>query len=89
MKHAWLLAIGLLLAGCATIPPGQRSALAEWKPSPNHGLRKPSIIVLHYTVEDTLEGSRRILSDAGREHPVSSHYLIDRDGRILQLVPDH
>lgn len=38
---------GLLLAGCASIPAGQRSALAEWKPSPNHGVRRPSIIVLH------------------------------------------
>ena len=80
---------GLLLAGCAGIPAGQRSTLAEWKPSPNHGVRQPGIIVLHYTVEDTLEGSRDILSDAERKHPVSSHYLLDRDGRLLQLVPDH
>lgn len=80
---------GLLLAGCASMPAGQRSALAEWKPSPNHALRKPSIIVLHYTVEDTLDGSHDILSDPKRKHPVSSHYLLDRDGRLLQLVPDH
>ena len=80
---------GLLLAGCAGIPAGQRSTLAEWKPSPNHGVRQPGIIVLHYTVEDTLEGSREILSDAARQHRVSSHYLLDRDGRLLQLVPDH
>ncbi|WP_165688550.1 N-acetylmuramoyl-L-alanine amidase [Solilutibacter tolerans] len=80
---------GVLLAGCASMPAGQRSALAEWKPSPNHALRKPSIIVLHYTVEDTLDGSHDILSDPKRKHPVSSHYLLDRDGRLLQLVPDH
>lgn len=79
----------LLLAACTTIPPGQRSPIAQWSPSPNHDLRKAVIVVLHYTVEDTLEGSRRILSDANRAHPVSSHYLVDRDGRILQLVPDH
>ena len=84
-----LALVAWMLAACASIPQGQRSALAEWRPSPNHGLRKPSVIVLHYTVEDTLEGSRDILSDAERKHPVSSHYLLDRDGRLLQLVPDH
>ena len=80
---------GVMLTGCASIPAGQRSALAEWKPSPNHGVRNPTVIVLHYTVEDTLEGSRDILSDAERKHPVSAHYLLGRDGRLLQLVPDH
>ena len=84
-----MLACVLALAGCSTMPPGQLSPLAQYRASPNHDLRKPSIIVLHYTVEDTLEGSRRILSDARRRHPVSAHYLLDRDGRILQLVPDH
>ncbi len=83
------LAAAMFLAACTTIPPNQRSPLAEWRPSPNHDLRKAVIVVLHYTVEDTLEGSRKILSDDTRKHPVSSHYLIDRDGRILQLVPDH
>ena len=83
------MAAALLLVACATMPPGQRSTLAEWRPSPNHDVRKPVIIVLHYTVEDTLEGSRKILSDDTRKHPVSSHYLVDRDGHILQLVPDH
>lgn len=78
-----------ILSACASLPEGQRSPLAEWKPSPNHGVRKPSLIVLHYTVEDTLDGSREILSDPARKHPVSSHYLLDRDGRLLQLVPDH
>lgn len=90
VKPVIAIAIGaLFLAGCNTMPAGQRSPLAEWKPSPNHAVRKPSVIVLHYTVEDTLEGSRDILSDAGRRHPVSSHYLLGRDGRLLQLVPDH
>ncbi len=86
------LALALLLfalAACHSVPKDQLSPLATYRPSPNHELRRPQLIVLHYTVEDTLEGSRRILSDPGRRHPVSSHYLLDRDGRILQLVPDH
>lgn len=83
------IACALSLAACASVPRDQLSPLASYRASPNQSLRKPSIIVLHYTVEDTLEGSREILSDPKRKHPVSSHYLIDRDGRILQLVPDH
>lgn len=89
MRTITILAWLVLLAACHTLPPGQLSALADYRPSPNHSVRKPSIIVLHYTVEETLEGSRKILSDDKRKHPVSSHYLLDRDGRILQLVPDH
>ena len=90
MSRLCVLALaGVMLTGCVSIPAGQRSALAEYKPSPNHALRKPTVIVLHYTVEDTLEGSRDILSDAERKHPVSAHYLLGRDGRLLQLVPDH
>ena len=90
MPRLCVLAVaGVMLTGCVSIPAGQRSALAEYKPSPNHALRKPTVIVLHYTVEETLEGSRDILSDPNRQHPVSSHYLLDRDGRLLQLVPDH
>ena len=90
MPRLCVLAVaGVMLTGCVSIPAGQRSALAEYKPSPNHALRKPTVIVLHYTVEDTLEGSRDILSDPDRKHPVSSHYLLGRDGRLLQLVPDH
>lgn len=89
LRALLLIAMVSMLAACASVPKGQLSPLASYRASPNQSLRKPSIIVLHYTVEDTLEGSRKILSDARRKHPVSSHYLIDRDGRILQLVPDH
>lgn len=83
---ALLIAIA---TGCATVPPGQRSALAHYRPSPNHDIRKPQVVVLHYTVIETLARSRQALSDADREHAVSAHYLIGRDGRIEQLVPDH
>lgn len=81
----------VLLAGCTTtaVPEGQLSPLARYVPSPNQSWRRPQLIVLHYTAIDTLEESRRTLSDPDSPKPVSSHYLIDRDGTILQLVPDH
>lgn len=60
---------------------------------------KPSMIVLHWTASTSLTGtfnafnksllpsSRRALANASRLN-VSSHYLVDRDGTIYQLLPD-
>ncbi len=74
--------------------------VAEVAPSPNHGKRighgAPDAIVLHYT------GLRREDEAAWRRDPggeavrwlcdpqscVSSHYVVNEDGRILQLVPE-
>jgi N-acetyl-anhydromuramyl-L-alanine amidase AmpD len=60
---------------------------------------EPKIIVLHYTAGGTLESnfryfdkteieeSRTVISGQSNLN-VSSHYLIDRDGRIYQLMDD-
>ncbi|OJT98460.1 MAG: N-acetylmuramoyl-L-alanine amidase [Rhizobium sp. 63-7] len=63
---------------------------AEVKPSPNHGERAdgctPSMIILHYT---GMESAERALDWLCRdESQVSSHYFVDEDGRVLQLVPE-
>ncbi|MEM8629634.1 MAG: N-acetylmuramoyl-L-alanine amidase [Pseudomonadota bacterium] len=59
-------------------------------PSPNFGDRRdgrvPDLIVLHYTAMASAEAALERLSDPAFE--VSSHYLIGRDGRIWQLVPE-
>jgi N-acetylmuramoyl-L-alanine amidase len=62
---------------------------------------QPRMIVVHYTAIATLEESYRFfapitldpvlrqdISGGGRVNP-SPHYLIDRDGAILQLAPDN
>jgi N-acetyl-anhydromuramyl-L-alanine amidase AmpD len=67
----------------------------------SHRLTEPEMIVVHYTAFPTLEESfrffapnlldpvfRRDISSGGQVN-VSSHYLIDRDGTILQLAPDN
>lgn len=60
-------------------------------PSPNFNDRSAeiSMIVLHYTALPTCEDALAILSSpinpAGR---VSSHYLIDRDGTVYQMVDE-
>lgn len=60
----------------------------------------PRIIVLHWTAEPSFEKSfarlkpQRLLSDrrdisAASALNVSAHYMIDRDGTIYRLMPDH
>lgn len=68
-----------------------RTALAhEWLPSPNVGPRrggkKPDILLLHYTGMATAEAALQRLCDPASQ--VSCHYLIDEDGRIVQMVED-
>ena len=58
-------------------------------PSPNFGDRRGQsvqLIVLHYTAMASAEAALERLCDPGPE--VSAHYLIGKDGRIWQLVPD-
>jgi N-acetyl-anhydromuramyl-L-alanine amidase AmpD len=59
----------------------------------------PKIIVLHYTAGGTLNGNfsyfnKTTIEDERRYNKnqsllnVSAHYLVDRDGKIYQLLPD-
>lgn len=59
-------------------------------PSPNYNERPKNTlidtVVIHYTDTMTVEHALDILTDPKAE--VSSHYLIDLDGTIYQLVDD-
>lgn len=57
-------------------------------PSPNFDARTslPDIIVLHYTGMQTGEGALERLRDP--EAKVSSHYMVEEDGRVFRLVPE-
>lgn len=59
-------------------------------PSPNFNDRPEGIaidcVVLHFTDVATMEEALQILTDPKRK--VSSHYAIDEDGTIYQLVDD-
>jgi len=76
----------ILLAACAHQAP--RNPLAAWVPSPNFDERRPVIIVLHYTEQESVEQSLHTLSTRNSGGPVSSHYLVGDDGAIYQLVSD-
>jgi len=57
-------------------------------PSPNFDARTapPHMLVLHYTGMETGEGALERLRDP--EARVSSHYLVEEDGRVFRLVPE-
>jgi N-acetylmuramoyl-L-alanine amidase len=57
-------------------------------PSPNFDARTapPDILVLHYTGMPTGEEALARLRDP--EAKVSSHYLVEEDGRVFRLVPE-
>lgn len=75
-----------LLAACAPQPP--RTTLpVEWRVSPNHDARRPNLIILHHTGSDHAERALATLTDPGRK--VSAHYLVRRDGGIVQLVEEN
>jgi len=74
------------LVGCAHAPP--RNPLAQWVPSLNHGPRKPILIVLHATTQDSVRESLHTLRTRNSGGPVSAHYLIGKDGARYQLVSD-
>lgn len=79
------LLLPLLIAACAPLPTGQGRA-AAWQPSPNFDQRRPNFVILHQTTNATVEKALATLTDPARK--VSAHYLIGRDGRLLQLVDE-
>ncbi len=81
-----LAALILLLGACAHT--GPRNPLATWVPSKNFDERRPVVIVLHYTEQESVEQSLDTLRSHNSGGRVSSHYLVGKDGRLYQLVKD-
>lgn len=85
LMRTTLLALLAWLAACAPIP--QHTGFpATWQGSPNFNERKPNFVILHHTSDDTVDQALRTLADPVRS--VSAHYLIGRDGTIIQLVDE-
>ena len=88
-SNPWRLALmcmALLLAACTHAPP--RNPMAQWVPSPNQSARRPMLIVLHYTEQESVAESLHTLRTSNPEGPVSAHYLIGEKGDLYQLVAD-
>ena len=72
-----------LLAACAA--PAPQTGI-EWRPSPNFDARRPNLVVIHHTTDETAEEALGTLTNPERK--VSSHYLVGRDGKVFQLVDE-
>lgn len=86
----WCLAV----SACAPLPP-QRASAPEWvapgvvvehRVSPSFDERRPAYVVLHHTSDASAEESLRTLTTRGSG--VSSHYLVDRGGKVFYLVDE-
>ena len=81
-----LFLVSALLVGCAAFKP-DTSLPAMVIASPNYDSRHPTMIVVHYTSNDYVDDSIQTLTSPVRK--VSSHYLIDKEGQLYQLVPEN
>jgi N-acetylmuramoyl-L-alanine amidase len=77
-----------LLTACVHMPAAERNPLATWVASNNYEPRRPILIVIHATEQESVQRSLDTLRSRNSGGPVSAHYLIGRDGRRYQLVAD-
>ncbi|TBR40657.1 MULTISPECIES: N-acetylmuramoyl-L-alanine amidase [Dyella] len=80
------MAMGLSLAACTSAP--VHNPMARWVESPNYDIRRPVIIVLHFTDQHSVQESLDTLRSSNSQGQVSAHYLIGANGDIFQLVDD-
>ena len=53
----------------------------------NMGIRKPNFVVIHHTAQDSL--AQTIKTFTLTRTAVSSHYVVSRDGKVVQMVNDY
>lgn len=84
-RLAVVLLVSCIVGACAPAP--LRTSLpSDWTPSPSYGERRPNFVIIHHTTNDTAERALGTLTNPERE--LSAHYLIARDGRLMQLVDE-
>lgn len=53
----------------------------------NMGIRKPNFVVIHHTAQDSLAQTIKTFTIA--KTAVSAHYVVSRDGKVVQMVNDY
>ncbi|MCE7054050.1 N-acetylmuramoyl-L-alanine amidase [Algoriphagus sp. AGSA1] len=59
----------------------------EWVGTTNFSLRKPNYVIIHHTAQDSLVQTIQTFTVPRTQ--VSSHYVIGRDGKIVQMLNDY
>ncbi|GAA3974373.1 hypothetical protein GCM10022246_28420 [Pedobacter ginsengiterrae] len=76
----------------ATPPEGQlydsvNAANQQWIGSVNFGIRKPNFVIIHHTAQDSL--AQTIKTFHSTKAGTSAHYVVSRDGKVVQMVNDY
>ena len=58
-----------------------------WVGSINFGIRKPNFVILHHTAQKSTDQTIRTFTVKGQSQ-VSAHYVVGRDGKVVQMVND-
>ena len=95
---AMLNSLLVVMSGCASTPQkmpvvgmaSHSETPVEWRPSANYDERRPNYVIIHHTSNDNVEAALNTLTLAAQDssRSVSAHYLISRDGKIMQLVDE-
>jgi len=64
-----------------------RPEIQSFVGSVNFGIRKPNIVVLHHTAQNSLDQTIKTFTLA--RTGVSAHYVVSRDGKVVQMVNDY
>lgn len=65
---------------------GKRDDL-DWVGTVNFDMRRPSFVIIHHTAQDSIEQTIRTFTLERTQ--VSSHYVIGRDGKTVQMLNDY
>lgn len=88
--HPVQKALRRFVATCSPLPPRGLPGV-EFVASPNWDVRSPGAVidtvVLHATVADSMAATQAIFLDT-KDRQVSAHYVVDRDGTVVQMVDE-
>ncbi|MCW2119911.1 N-acetylmuramoyl-L-alanine amidase [Flavobacterium sp. 7A] len=70
--------------GSKTLKNGQET---KWIGTVNFNLRKPNLIILHHTAQDSIQQTIRTFTLSRTQ--VSAHYIIGDDGSVVQMLNDY
>ena len=59
----------------------------EWVGTTNFSVRRPNFVIIHHTAQDSL--TQTITTFTKKSTQVSSHYVIGKDGTIVQMLNDY
>lgn len=67
--------------------PDTLSITDEWVGTTNFSVRRPNYVIIHHTAQDSL--AQTIKTFTLTRTQVSSHYVIGRDGEVVQMLNDY